>query len=61
MMFRGEEAKRFRTVKDHRGVKQNTELVRILISDEYNAIERNKAVKPNKQLITQGPVEVAAE
>jgi hypothetical protein len=34
----GEEAERFETVKDYRGIKANTDLIRVLVSDEYNKI-----------------------
>jgi len=38
MDFEGDEAKRFLAVKEHRGVKQNTELIRLLITDAFNQI-----------------------
>jgi len=40
MFFEGEEARRFVVVKDFRGVKTNTDLIRVLISDEYIECQR---------------------
>jgi hypothetical protein len=48
--FEGEDAKRFNTVKETRGVKANNELIRLLIADAYNEIRQKK----------QQPVEVPA-
>lgn len=37
--FEGAEAEKFRTVKKHLGLKQNTEVIRALISEKYNEIQ----------------------
>ncbi len=37
--FEGSEAEKFRTVKKYMGLKQNTEVIRALISEKYNEIE----------------------
>jgi len=37
--FEGAEAEKFRTVKKYMGLKQNTEVIRGLISEKYNEIQ----------------------
>ncbi len=37
--FEGAEAEKFRTVKKYMGLKQNTEVIRCLISEKYNEIQ----------------------
>ena len=37
--FEGGEAEKFRTVKKYMGLRQNTEVVRALISEKYNEIQ----------------------
>jgi len=37
--FEGTEAEKFRTVKKYFGLKQNTEVIRALISEKYNEIQ----------------------
>ena len=37
--FKGAEAEKFRTVKKYLGLKQNTEVIRALISEKYNEIQ----------------------
>jgi hypothetical protein len=44
--FLDKDAERFLTVKDNRGVKANNELIRILISEAYNEIQRAKKKAP---------------
>ena len=39
MDFEGTEAEKFRTVKKYVGLKQNTEVIRALISEKYNEIQ----------------------
>ena len=43
--FEGKDAERFETVKQNRGIKQNTELIRLLIAEAYNEIQ-DKTKKP---------------
>jgi len=38
--FEGTEAEKFRTVKEYMGLKQNTEVIRALISEKFNEIQR---------------------
>ena len=45
MIFENEEARRFAEVKKYRGCKLFTELIRILVSDEYNEIQRRLSAK----------------
>ncbi len=40
--FEGEEAERFNVVKEHMGLKQNTEVIRALISGKYQEIKVKK-------------------
>jgi len=42
MDFKGEDATRFEIVKDNRGVKANNELIRVLIAEAYNEIQKRK-------------------
>jgi len=37
--FEEEEAEKFNTVKNYMGLKQNTEVIRALISEKYNEIQ----------------------
>jgi len=37
--FEGTEAEKFRVVKQHLGLKQNTEVIRVLISEKYNEVQ----------------------
>jgi len=37
--FEGAEAEKFRVVKQHLGLKQNTEVIRVLISEKYNEVQ----------------------
>jgi hypothetical protein len=37
--FKGKEIKKFEIVKKHIGLKQNTEVIRALISEKYNEIK----------------------
>jgi hypothetical protein len=37
--FRGPEAEKFKIVKEYMGLKQNTEVIRALISEKYNEIQ----------------------
>jgi len=40
--FEEEEAEKFNTVKNYMGLKQNTEVIRALISEKYNEIQLTK-------------------
>ena len=42
--FEGEMADKFEIVKENRGVEANSELVRLLIADAYNEIQRRKLI-----------------
>jgi len=43
--FEGEDAEKFEVVKENRGVKANNELIRLLIADAYNEIQRRKSLE----------------
>lgn len=54
--FKGDEVEKFQYVKKHLGLKQNTEVIRALISGKYNEIQlliqmrKAQLVKENKAL-----------
>jgi hypothetical protein len=40
--LKGENAKKFRTIKQHYGLVRNTEIIKFLISQEYEGLKRRK-------------------
>jgi len=46
--LKGENAKKFHTIKQRYGLKKNTEIIRFLISQEYAKIEGQKNSSPKK-------------